>query len=162
MQNSGDTDFLDYDSLSQINSGNMYGTSKSSVEDVLNSGKICILDIDVQGVKAVKTTDLTPLFVFIKPPSLETLEQRLRDRGTETEESLRLSNKLQYAQTIQKNQLHFSKRLGAAAAEMEYGEEDGNFDIVIVNDNLETAYIELRDFVMPQLEKLHEAKNPSS
>ena len=45
---------------------------------------------------------------------------------------------------------------------MEYGEEDGNFDIVIVNDNLETAYIELRDFVMPQLEKLHEAKNPSS
>ena len=67
----------------------MYGTSKSSVEDVLNSGKICILDIDVQGVKAVKKTDLTPLFVFIKPPSLETLEQRLRDRGTETEESLR-------------------------------------------------------------------------
>ena len=103
MQNSGDTDFLDYDSLSQINSGNMYGTSKSSVEDVLNSGKICILDIDVQGVKAVKTTDLTPLFVFIKPPSLETLEQRLRDRGTETEESLRLSNKLQDVQTIQTN-----------------------------------------------------------
>ena len=81
----------------------MYGTSKSSVEDVLNSGKICILDIDVQGVKAVKTTDLTPLFVFIKPPSLETLEQRLRDRGTETEESLRLSNKLQDVQTIQTN-----------------------------------------------------------
>ena len=45
---------------------------------------------------------------------------------------------------------------------MEYGEEDGNFDIVIVNDDLETAYIELRDFVMPQLEKLHEAKNSSS
>ena len=67
----------------------MYGTSKSAVEDVLNSGKICILDIDTQGVKAVKKTDLTPLFVFIKPPSLETLEQRLRDRGTETEESLR-------------------------------------------------------------------------
>ena len=72
-----------------VSSGNMYGTSKSSVEDVLNSGKICILDIDVQGVKAVKKTDLIPLFVFIKPPSLETLEQRLRDRGTETEESLR-------------------------------------------------------------------------
>ena len=67
----------------------MYGTSKSAVEDVLNSGKICILDIDVQGVKAVKKTDLTPMFVFIKPPSLEILEKRLRDRGTETEESLR-------------------------------------------------------------------------
>ena len=70
----------------------MYGTSKSSVTDVLNSGKICILDIDVQGVKAVKETDLTPLLVFIKPPSLETLEERLRARGTETEESLRWDN----------------------------------------------------------------------
>ena len=42
---------------------------------------------------------------------------------------------------------------------MEYGEEDGNFDIVIVNDDLETAYVELRDFVMPQLEKIHEARS---
>ena len=67
----------------------MYGTSKSAVNAVLNSGKICILDIDVQGVKAVKKTDLTPLLVFIKPPSLEVLEERLRSRGTETEESLR-------------------------------------------------------------------------
>ena len=54
----------------------------------------------------------------------------------------------------------FSKRLGAAAEEMEYGEEEGNFDIVIVNDDLETAYVELRDFVMPELEKLHDARNP--
>ena len=69
-------------------SGNMYGTSKTAVQDVLAGGKICILDIDVQGVKAVKETDLSPLYVFIKPPSLEELEQRLRDRGTETEESL--------------------------------------------------------------------------
>lgn len=75
-----------------LHSGNMYGTSKSSVNDVLNSGKICILDIDVQGVKAVKETDLTPLLVFIKPPSLDTLEERLRARGTETEESLRWDN----------------------------------------------------------------------
>ena len=73
-------------------SGNMYGTSKTAVEDVLANGKICILDIDVQGVKAVKGTDLSPLLVFIKPPSLETLEERLRARGTETEESLRWDN----------------------------------------------------------------------
>ena len=118
-------------------SGNMYGTSKTAVQDVLARGKICILDIDVQGVKAVKETDLSPLYVFIKPPSLEVLEQRLKDRGTETEESL-------------------SKRLGAAAAEMDYGETEGNFDIVIVNDDLETAYIKLRDFVIPELEKLYQ------
>ena len=116
-------------------SGNNYGTSKASVEDVLARGKICILDIDVQGVKAVKETDLTPLFVFIKPPSLDTLEERLRSRGTETEESL-------------------SKRLGAAAAEMEYGEAEGNFDTIIVNDDLETAYYNLRDFIMPEINKI--------
>ena len=105
------------------------------MEDVLARGKICILDIDVQGVKAVKETDLTPLFVFIKPPSLDTLEERLRSRGTETEESL-------------------SKRLGAAAAEMEYGEAEGNFDTIIVNDDLETAYHNLRDFIMPEINKI--------
>merc|ERR1711874_368237 len=120
-------------------SGNMYGTSKKAVQDVLDSGKICILDIDVQGVKLVKKTDLKPRFVFIKPPSMDVLEKRLKDRGTETEESL-------------------AKRLGAAAAEMEYGEEKGNFDTIIVNDDLETAYENLRDFIMPDIEKLKKAK----
>jgi len=121
-------------------SGNMYGTSKKAVEEVLARGRICILDIDVQGVKAVKKTDLSPLLVFMQPPSLEVLEQRLRDRGTETEESL-------------------SKRLGAAAAEMEYGETEGNFDVIIVNDDLESAYAKLKEFIVPELEKLFEARN---
>ena len=88
-------------------------------------------------MKAVKETDLRPLYVFVQPPSLEVLEQRLRDRGTESEESL-------------------GKRLGAAAAEMEYGETEGNFDIIIVNDDLETAYTKLRDFIIPELEKLYQ------
>ena len=105
-------------------SGNMYGTSKKSIQDVLDngiqasffcyfycqyyvfhettfkiglscflsfySGKICILDIDVQGVKAIKKVEdiPKPLYVFMKPPSLQVLEERLRARGTETEESL--------------------------------------------------------------------------
>ena len=73
-------------------SGNMYGTSKKAVSKVLEEGKICILDIDVQGVKAIKAPgDIgipTPTFVFIKPPSMEVLEQRLRARGTESDESL--------------------------------------------------------------------------
>ena len=73
--------------------------------------------------------------VFIKPPSFDNLEERLRARGTETEESL-------------------SKRLGAAAAEMEYGEAEGNFDTIIVNDDLETAYHNLRDFIMPEINKI--------
>ena len=54
------------------------------------AGRICILDIDVQGVKTIKQVeDLPkPAYVFMKPPSLEVLEERLRARGTETEESL--------------------------------------------------------------------------
>ena len=116
-------------------SGNLYGTSKGSVEDVLRAGRICILDIDTQGVKAVKKTNLDPQYVFIKPPSLCVLEERLRARGTETEESLR-------------------KRLGAAAAEMEYGETPGNFDTIVINDDLTNAYKALKDFIIPEIRKL--------
>jgi guanylate kinase len=72
------------------------------VEDVQRSNKICILDIDTQGVKLIKQTSLNPIFIFMKPPSMEVLEQRLRGRNTESEESLQ-------------------KRLLIAKAEMEYG-----------------------------------------
>lgn len=60
------------------------------------------MDIDVQGVKNLKETNLHPWYVFIKPPSLEALEERLQARNTETEESLSL-------------------RLEVAAREIEYG-----------------------------------------
>lgn len=63
-------------------------SSKAAVAAVQAEGKVCVLDIEIEGVKQVKRTDLNPLFVFIKPPSMEELEKRLRDRNTETEESL--------------------------------------------------------------------------
>uniref|UniRef100_A0A8C5R3G9 guanylate kinase n=1 Tax=Leptobrachium leishanense TaxID=445787 RepID=A0A8C5R3G9_9ANUR len=69
-------------------SGNMYGTSKAAVRDVQARNQICILDIDMQGVKSIKRTDLNPMYISIQPPSVETLEKRLRDRKTESEESL--------------------------------------------------------------------------
>ena len=47
-----------------------------------------------------------------------------------------------------------AKRLGAAAAEMEYGEKEGNFHTIIVNDTLEAAYCKLKEFVLPDIEKL--------
>lgn len=109
-------------------SGNIYGTSKKAVECVLSDGKICILDIDVQGVKQVRKTDLNPWYVFLKPPSLEELENRLRARKTETDASLKL-------------------RLDVASKEIEYGVQPGNFDLVVINDDLEHAYAQLREFV---------------
>lgn len=108
--------------------GNLYGTSKESVERVSKAGKVCILDIDVQGVKKVKQTALNPLYVFIKPPSLDELESRLRKRNTENDESLKM-------------------RLKIANEEMKYAEDPNNFDFVVINDNLENAYYQLKEFV---------------
>merc|ERR1712227_298584 len=104
--------------------GNMYGTSKKAVRDVAEQNQICILDVDEQGVKALKDTEFSPLFIFIKPPSVEELEKRLRGRGTESEESLQ-------------------KRMATAKSAMDYAATPGVYDYVIVNDDLPRAYDEL-------------------
>ncbi|KXN71577.1 guanylate kinase, partial [Conidiobolus coronatus NRRL 28638] len=109
-------------------SGNMYGTSIEAVRKVRDAGKICILDIDMQGVISVKKTDLNAKFVFIAPPSVEELEKRLRGRNTETEDSLK-------------------KRLEAAKSELAFAETPGNHDRIIVNNDLDVAYNELKDFI---------------
>ncbi|KAJ8408219.1 hypothetical protein AAFF_G00264470 [Aldrovandia affinis] len=119
-------------------SGNMYGTSKASVQDVQAKNLICILDIDMQGVKNIKKTDLNPIYVSIQPPSMDILEKRLRDRQTESEESLQ-------------------KRLDAARTDMELSKEPGIFDVVIVNDNLEEAYGKLKDVLIEEITKVQEA-----
>ena len=99
--------------------------SVEAVESVKKQGKICILDIDVQGVSNVKTSSLESKYIFIAPPSMDVLEKRLRGRGTEKEEDI-------------------TKRLSNAAKEMEYGEEDGNFDGVFVNDNLVETFSKIK------------------
>lgn len=54
-------------------SGNMYGTSKAAVQDVQAKNLICILDIDMQGVRNIKKTDLDPIYISIQPPSMAVL-----------------------------------------------------------------------------------------
>ena len=66
--------------------GNMYGTSRAAVETVMRTGKICILDIDVQGVKNIKRTDLNPDFVFVL--GFEAEKEGNRDRGLHQEAAL--------------------------------------------------------------------------
>eukprot|EP00095_Tigriopus_kingsejongensis_P010962 maker-scaffold129_size324999-snap-gene-2.24 protein:Tk10962 transcript:maker-scaffold129_size324999-snap-gene-2.24-mRNA-1 annotation:"guanylate kinase-like" len=119
-----DGDFLETAEFS----GNLYGTSKEAVRKVLESGQICLLDIEIQGVESVKKSTLNPKYVFIKPPSLAILEERLRDRGTESESAI-------------------AKRLAKAAQEIEYGETLDNFDAVIVNTDVNEAYEELKSFL---------------
>ncbi|XP_041374210.1 guanylate kinase-like [Gigantopelta aegis] len=64
-----DKGFLEYAEFS----GNLYGTSKKSVENIAQSGKICILDVEINGVKSIKQAGLKARYIFVKPPSLELL-----------------------------------------------------------------------------------------
>ncbi|PJF18408.1 hypothetical protein PSACC_01811 [Paramicrosporidium saccamoebae] len=109
-------------------SKNLYGTSINSVRKIVEAGQMCIMDIDLQGVHSVKNAakDLCPRFIFIKPPSFEELRARLQARSTETDESLAI-------------------RLKTAESEMRYADENPGFhDFVVVNDNLEQAYKNLK------------------
>lgn len=121
-------------------SGNMYGTSKAAVQAVQAKNQICILDIDMQGVKSIKKTDLNPIYISIQPPSIEVLEKRLRDRKTESEESLQ-------------------KRLRAAREDIEISKEPGLFDAIILNDDLEVAYGQLKDSLSEEIKRAQSARN---
>ncbi len=112
-------------------SGNYYGTSIAAVKKLQEDGKkIPILDIDLQGVLSVKKTDLNARYIFLAPPSIEELRERLSKRGTETPESLQ-------------------KRIDTASKELEESKK-GIHDIVIVNDDLEKAYKELREYIFKE------------
>ena len=69
---------------------NRYGTLKSVVKDELDAGRDLILEIDVQGCLQAMAQDASVTGIFVCPPSRENLEARLRNRGTETEESIRV------------------------------------------------------------------------
>ena len=115
----GQGNFLEYAEVH----GNYYGTSWSSLRDVQAKGKRCLLDIDVQGVKLIKSAAskemLQPKYVFIAPPSFEVLKERLIGRGSETAETI-------------------ARRTGNAKKELEYGTLD-NFDAIVVNNDLDLA-----------------------
>jgi guanylate kinase len=51
-------------------SGNLYGTSKRAIQAVQHQGKVCVLDIEIEGVKQIRNSDLNPLLVFIRPPTI--------------------------------------------------------------------------------------------
>ncbi|GJJ10395.1 hypothetical protein Clacol_004621 [Clathrus columnatus] len=105
-------------------SNNYYGTSIQTVKDVAASGRRCILDIDSQGVRQIKTTkglEPNPIYLFISPPNMRSLRERLTGRGSESESSIRT-------------------RLDTAVKEIDYARTPGVHDIIIVNDNLDRAY----------------------
>ncbi|GFR45255.1 hypothetical protein Agub_g6361 [Astrephomene gubernaculifera] len=117
----GEGKFLEYAEVH----GNMYGTSISAVQSVLESGRVCILDIDVQGARAMRRSGLKGIYVFIAPPSLEDLANRLAGRGTESVEQI-------------------TRRLNNAKMEIESINEKGLYDYLLINDDLEEAVKRLK------------------
>ena len=97
--------------------GEMYGTLRSQIEQVLDSGRNVLLDVDVQGGQAVRGVYPDAVLIFVLPPSIEDLEERLRARGTDRED--RINVLLENAQR-------------EIALMREY-------DYAVVNDDLETA-----------------------
>ena len=96
---------------------NYYGTLKSQITEMLENGKHVILDIDVQGGKAVKECMPESVLIFLMPPSIEELEKRLRSRGTDSDEDI-------------------VRRLLAAEQEME---QKDKYDYTVVNDTIDQS-----------------------
>lgn len=97
--------------------GEYYGTERAHVERLLAEGHHVLLDVDVQGAMIIKANCSGVVFIFLKPPSLEELEFRLRNRKSETEESL-------------------ARRLAKAEHEISFA---GQYDYVILNDYADRA-----------------------
>ena len=107
-------------------SGNCYGTKRTFVENCLKNGENLILEIDTKGALNVKRIMPDAVLIFIAPPSLEELEQRLRGRHTETEEAIQ-------------------KRLASIKLEIENSK---HFDRTVLNDTVESAVKQLEGIML--------------
>lgn len=107
-------DFLEY---ACVQYGAYYGTPKAEVLEILNSGKDCILEIDVQGAKQVKSLYPQAILIFIMAPSMSEVKKRIKMRGMENNEQI-------------------IKRFKVAYNEIN---EINNYNYVVVNDDLDTA-----------------------
>lgn len=121
--------FLEYEEVYQ---GKFYGTLFSEIDRLTNAGKAVLFDIDVQGALNIKKQfHEKALLIFVKPPDLATLIQRLRNRNTETEADLQ-------------------KRIAKAETELTF---EKHFDVTVVNNNLENALQEAEHIVQQFLVK---------
>ena len=115
--------FVEYE---EVYKDHFYGTLKSEVERIWAAGHVIIFDVDVKGgVNLKKYFGEKALSIFIKAPSVETLRQRLVKRGTDSPEAI-------------------AERVEKASQEMEYAPQ---FDYVLINDDLATAFGEVEKVV---------------
>ncbi|MGG6293461.1 guanylate kinase [Leptolyngbya sp. AN02str] len=103
--------------------GNCYGTPRQPVEDQIRRGQSVILEIELEGARQIRQTFPEALRIFVLPPSMEELEQRLRGRGQDSDEAI-------------------ARRLERAKAEIGAA---GEFDVQVINDDLEAALSRIED-----------------
>lgn len=144
----GETDGVDYNFLSRDRFeamvaageflewaavfGNLYGTSVADTDRLLESGHDVVLVIDVQGARKVRRRGVETTAIFVMPPSLAALEQRLRGRSKDTEDAIR-------------RRLEVARQEVAAYAE---------YDFVVINDELTSAVDRLRAIVVAERARL--------
>lgn len=114
-----------------------YGTPRSFVEDVIRNGEDVLLSIDVQGAMQVKESYPDAVFIFILPPSMSALEERLRNRKTDDSDAI-------------------LKRLQLAREEMKRIE---NYDYVIVNRSLKASLRQLSSIITAEKRKVERSKD---
>ena len=118
--------------------GNMYGTPKDKVDEILEKGKTVILEIDVQGAKQVKTIYPDAAMIFILPPSAKVLSERIQNRGRDATEAVEL-------------------RLDGANAEIAAAWR--YYEHIVVNDDLQQAVNECVQIIQQVREKETEPDN---
>ena len=118
--------------------GNFYGTSKNYVEENLDSGFDVILEIDWQGSRQIQSVKREAVSIFIAPPTKQELENRLRKRGKDSEETI-------------------SIRMSQATSDMKKAE---SYNYVVVNDSFETATNQLLTIISAErLRTSHQIKS---
>ncbi|HBL07137.1 MULTISPECIES: guanylate kinase [Clostridium] len=117
-------DFLEYAEVY----GNFYGTPKSEVLKMLEEGKDVILEIDIQGALKIKSSYPKGIFIFIMPPSMEELRNRITNRGSETPESLKTRMECAY------DEISFASK----------------YDYAVVNDKVEDAVKKIESIIVAE------------
>ena len=115
-----------------VYNGNYYGTPRGPVEERLKGGIDVILEIDVQGALNVKECFEDGVFIFIAPPDENALYERLKNRGTESNEEI-------------------ERRVGAAKRELSLKEK---YDYIVINDRLEDAVLEIENIMKREKDTL--------
>lgn len=110
---------------------NYYGTPKKHVEKLLNQGLDVLFDIDWQGARSIKQNAINAVSIFILPPNLEVLEQRLRNRAADNEEAIQL-------------------RMASAQAEISHSNE---YDHIITNDDFNDTLQQIHAIILEKRKK---------